>query len=118
MINGAYELLVCISRQFCGSILRKGRLNFKNESGCGGRTSVMFIQTIVRGDQGKHNSTPGINSSQEYPVLGRDRQLYSQIECYACPRYGNFSNQCPDKQQKAINLVIIGVMLIQNGYVI
>ena len=79
MINGAYDLLVRISRQFGGSMLRKGRLNFKNESGCGGRTSVMFIQTIVRGDQGKHNSTPGISSYQGYPVLERDRQLYSQI---------------------------------------
>ena len=45
-INGAYELLVHTSRQFCGRIIRRGRRSFRR----GGRTSVMFTQT--RGNQG------------------------------------------------------------------
>ena len=45
MINGAYEILVRISRQFSESILGGGRRNFRNERGRGGRTSVMFTQT-------------------------------------------------------------------------
>ena len=44
-INGVYKLFVHNSRQFGGIILRGGRLHFRNESGCGGGTSVMFTQT-------------------------------------------------------------------------
>ena len=49
-INGAYELLVSASDQFCGIILRGGIRNVINEGGRGGRNSVIFTQT--RGDRG------------------------------------------------------------------
>ena len=115
-INGAYELLVRTSRQFGGSILRGGRRNFRNERGCGDRSGVIFTQT--RGDRGERKSTSGINLSQGDPVTGKDVQLYRHTECYACHCYGNFSGQFQDRNLKAINLAIIGVMLIKNGGVI
>lgn len=50
IINGAYELLLFTSSQLVVSILSGGRQHFRNERGCGGRTSVMFTQTrCVRG---------------------------------------------------------------------
>ena len=43
-VNGAYELLVRNSRQFGGSILRRGRRNFGSKRGSSGRISVIFTQ--------------------------------------------------------------------------
>ena len=68
-IKGAHELLVLASRQCGGSILREGRRKFINERGNGGRTIVMFTQTI--GDRGEYESTPGINSPQGDPMTGK-----------------------------------------------
>ena len=68
-INGAYELSVRTSSQFGGRIIRGGRRNFRNERGNGGRTIVMFTQTI--GDRGEYESTPGINSPQGDPMTGK-----------------------------------------------
>ena len=76
MVNGAYELLVRTARQFGRIILRVERQSFINECGRGGRTSMMFTQTGVRGDRGERNSTPGSNLSQGNPVSGKDGQLY------------------------------------------
>ena len=78
----------------------------------------MFAQTIRRRDQGEPRSAPGINLYQGDPVPAKYGQLYSHTECYACHCYGNFSGQFQDKNLKAINLAIIGVMLIKNGGVI
>ena len=48
----------------------------------------------------------------------KDGKLYIHAECYECHRYGHFSYQFPNKQPKAINLAMIGVMLMKNGEVI
>ena len=111
-INGAYELLLHTSRQFYGIMLRGGRRNFINEGVCGGRTRVMFTQTRGRGNRCKFNSTPGRNSYQGDPVTVKDVQLYRHTYCSACHIYGHFSNQFPDKKPKAINLAVIGFVLM------
>ena len=49
---------------------------------------------------------------------GKDGQLYRHTESYACHRYGNFSDQCRDKKPKAINLAVVGVMLMKTGNMI
>ena len=90
-----------------------GRRNFRNERRCGVRNSVMFTNT--RGNRSEHNSTSRSNSSQGYPVLGNDGQLYRHTECYVCHCYGKISYQCTDKKPKSINMAIIGVMLMHNG---
>ena len=78
----------------------------------------MFAQTIRRRDQGEPRSAPGINLYQGDPVPAKYGQLYSHTEYYACHRYGHFSNQCPDKQPKAVIIVMIRVILMKNGDVI
>ena len=50
-----------------------GRCNFRSERGRGERTSVMFTQARVRGDQGDHS---GSNLPHVNTVPGRDVQLY------------------------------------------
>ena len=105
-INGAYELLGHTSRQFGGSILRVGRRVFRNERGHSGRTSVVFTQTIC--DQCERKYTTGRNSFQGYTVPGKYGQLYRHTEWYVCHRYGEFSDQCPNKKTKEIVLVTIG----------
>ena len=75
----------------------------------------MFTQTRGRGDRGEIRSTPGRNSSQRYPVPVKYRQLYKHTKCYACHHCRKFSDKCSDKQPKATNLVIIGVMMMQNN---
>ena len=62
------KLLLRTSRDFSGSILRGGRLNFRNEYEHGGITRVIFTQTRRRGDRGERRPEPGSNSSQGYPV--------------------------------------------------
>ena len=49
---------------------------------------------------------------------GKDGQLYKHTECYTCHSYGHFSDQCPGKKTKAMNIENIGVMLMQTGDVI
>ena len=44
MVNGAYEILVCTSRKYDGSIPRGVICNFRSKRSCDGRTSVMFTQ--------------------------------------------------------------------------
>ena len=78
----------------------------------------MFVQSRGRGYWGGGTSTPIRNLPQRYPVSGRYGQLYRYTELFAFHFYGHFSNQFPDKQPKAINIAMIGVMLMQNGYVI
>ena len=76
----------------------------------------MFKQTIC--DQGECNLTSGRKLSQGDIVPGKYGKLYMHIECYACHSYEKFTDQCPDKKPKSVNLGMIGVMLIQNGAVI
>ena len=103
------------SRQFCVSILKRGRKTFRSEHGRGGRTNVMFTQTRIRGDQAERKSTPGINSSQGDPVPRKHGQFYRHTECYSFHCYGHSSNQCPYRKSKAINISMIRVMLMQHG---
>ena len=49
---------------------------------------------------------------------GKYGQLYSHTECYACNRYGKFAYKIPDLKPKAMNIAIIGVIMMQNGDVI
>ena len=103
------------SRQFGGSILKGGRQKFRSDCGCGGRTSIMFTQTGGRRNWGGHRSTPGRNLPQINPVPGRDGQLYRYNKCFACHRYGIFADKFPDKKTKAINIAMIGVIMMKNG---
>ena len=69
MLNGAYELLVSISRQFGRSILRGGRRNFRREFGRGGRNRIMYTQARLRGDQDGRSLKEGIHPPQGDTVL-------------------------------------------------
>ena len=89
MINEAFELLARTSRHFGGSILRGGRRNFRNEHGCGGRTSVVFTKTRGRGDQGGHSSTSGSNSHKGYTVPG----IYGNLYRHTLPIISQINNQ-------------------------
>ena len=76
-VSVAYALFMRTSRQFCGSILRGGRMDFRGECGCGGIPSIMFTQAGGISDRDGRNSTPGSNLPQVDPVTGRDGNLYS-----------------------------------------
>ena len=118
MLNWEYELLVRTSRQLGGIIIRRGRHSFRTGWSRGVRTTVIFTKSRGKGNRGGRRRTPGRNLPKVDPVLGRDGQLHRYTECFVCHHYGHFSNQCSNKQPKSINLTIIGVMMMQNGYVI
>ena len=96
--------MVSTSRRFGGSILRGVRRNVRNECGRGGWTSVMFTQTIGRGDQDGQISTPVRNQPQGDSMTGRCGKVYRQTEWFSYNYYEQFSNQCLDKNQKQLIL--------------
>ena len=88
-IYGAYELLLRTLRHLGVSIIKVGRRNFRNEHGCGGRTSVVFTKTRGRGDQGGHSSTSGSNSHKGYTVPG----IYGNLYRHTLPIISQINNQ-------------------------
>ena len=56
--------------------------------------------------------------SQGDQLSGKDGQLYRHTEFYSCHRYVKLADQYPDKKPKAINIAMIGFIMMQNGDVI
>ena len=46
-------------------------------------------------------------------ATGRNRKLFSNVECYKCNRKGHYANQCPTTNKEGVQLLISGMEIDQ-----
>ena len=103
-VSDAYELLLRTRKQLGYARSSRNTTRFR-----GGRTDD-------RNRQGENfmlvQAGDGNPRDRADPVPGRDGILHSQTKCFACSKFGHYSDNCPNL--RGVNVAQFGISLTQN----